>query len=250
MEWMPLQSYLTQIILPDFLTYIDEYELLEEKVNTKVQDQIKAQNYNNAPNAFVFANTFRIRNNLNGKSYFTDIGLLTEGMIHQNFAVQTQMWSATFMLIQVPEHFEDEYQPLLQMMINSFKWNNAWKEAYARFAAWYNQQAIMAANSQRQVSIASSQSQFQRTLAETADIVNDGYWYRSNIQDQVFQNYHEYNFSVNAYADTYKNDLLEFDNTIQSVWTNGSGDYKVSQDPGYDPNPYVNESYYKLEIAE
>jgi len=250
MDWIPLREYVTDIILPKYLTFLNEEYLIEETVDTKTQEQMKAASYNNAPNSFVFVNDYRFRCKLDDMYYISQIKLMTDGMIHQHYSTQTMMWNATFCFLRAPEDPENKYKPLVQLMLNSFKWSKVWKEAYKRFAAWYNEQAVIAARSQSSVSIASSQRRLQQTLNETSDIVNNKYWYRSSSQDRIFQNYHEYNVGVNTYADPYNNDLLEFDNTFQSVWTNGSGDYKMSSDPGYNPNIHSNENYYKLKISK
>ncbi|MBN1999370.1 hypothetical protein JW935_17560 [candidate division KSB1 bacterium] len=252
LDIMELQDYLEQIILPNYMNYIGEYSIVEQKDLSQVAAKIRKETFNNAANSYAFAGEFRIRHYFNGVPFISAVTIIFNGTFEQAYMTQTKMWNASCVVLQVPASLE-ENNPQVQMILNSFKWNKAWTEAHRQFAAWYNQQVILAARANSNVSVSSCQNRYQQisqTLSETSDIVDDGYWYSSSSQYNISNSFQEYIYSEETYSDPYARDMIKLDNTYNSVWTNGMGEYKASQDPGFDASTHYDGNWYKLEVAD
>lgn len=79
---------------------------------------------------------------------------------------------------------------------------------------------------QRQRNAMAAQQQLSRTLNETTNIVNSGYWERQATYDRVYNNVSEGIRGVNSYTDTYGR-KVEADVRYDHVYQNGS-DYVAS----------------------
>ncbi len=80
---------------------------------------------------------------------------------------------------------------------------------------------------QRQRNAMAAQQQLSRTLNETTNIVNSGYWERQATYDKVYNNISEGIRGVNSYTDTY-GQKVEADVRYDHVYQNGS-DYVASE---------------------
>lgn len=147
-----------------------------------------------------------------------------EGQITSTFWYMSYMFSFAAL-----EGNLDEHRELFETIIHSFRANMHWYGKYTQVVQMLLDQNMQAIYQAGQISQIISQ-----TSKEINQIITDGYWNRQAVNDRIAENFSQSIRGTANYFDA--GDVVELPDHYENVWSNGVGEYILSNDLFYNPN--------------
>ena len=124
--------------------------------------------------------------------------------------------------------------------MRSFRMNPHWFQCYRQESQRIMQARRMAAMALQQMAASQRQalaglSDASRTMSETSDMIMDGWAARSSAMDRMGDNLSQAIRGVDTYVDS-GGDQVELPSGYDQAWSNGLGEYIVTDSAFYNPN--------------
>jgi hypothetical protein len=91
----------------------------------------------------------------------------------------------------------------------------------------------------------------QKIVAQTQQDVNrihnEGVAHQQAVQEQSHQQFSQYLRGVETYRDPNSGERVELSNQYGHAWSNGAGEYVLSESPGFDPNAHLNGNWTRMQ---
>lgn len=136
----------------------------------------------------------------------------------------------------------DKKAKLFQTIAYSFRLNPQWFNKYNQFVEYLVQMQIKRINNIGEISRIIS-----RTSNEISDMMRQSYEYRQSVSEKIADNFSQYVRGVDKYHDPVDNKAVELPSGYNNAWTNGLGEYIVSDSPDYNPNIGSTKNWQKME---
>lgn len=136
----------------------------------------------------------------------------------------------------------DKKAKLFQTMAYSFRLNPQWFNKYNQLVEYLVQMQIKRINSIGEISRIIS-----RTSNEISDMMRQSYEYRQSVNEKIADNFSQYVRGVDKYHDPVDNKAVELPSGYNNAWTNGLGEYIVSDSPNYNPNIGSTKNWQRME---
>lgn len=118
---------------------------------------------------------------------------------------------------------------LFETIVNSFKINLQWFNKYQQVVNLLINQQMQSIYQAGQISRIISQ-----TNNEISQMINDSYWQRQEVNDRIAENFSQSIRGTANFND--EGNTVELPNTYSDVWSNGVGEYIMSNETQFDPN--------------
>jgi hypothetical protein len=86
-----------------------------------------------------------------------------------------------------------------------------------------------------------------RNTAEIGKMYEDSYRKANESQDRISRNYSEYIRGVETYRNPYEDRPIQLPSGYDGVWVNRSGEYLLSNQPGFNPNAGSTTEWRRME---
>ncbi len=139
----------------------------------------------------------------------------------------------------------DYFRDLFSVMIRSFQPNPQWYVAYNSLTQSLAQQQIQQIQNLGQISQIIS-----RTSNEMQDQLMQSYQERQDVHDRLGTQWSRVNRGVDGYVDQVSSNLVELPGGYSQAWSNGLGEYIVSDDLNFDPNIGSNQNWNLMQRDE
>jgi len=136
----------------------------------------------------------------------------------------------------------DKAAPQFQSMIDSFRVNPQWFSRYNQLV-----EALIQAQIRQIRSIGELSRYISRTSNEISDSMMRSYNDRQKVYDRIGENFSEYVRDTEHYVNPIEGSDVELPGGYDHVWTNASGEYILTDSPGYNPNVESNKNWQELE---
>ncbi len=130
----------------------------------------------------------------------------------------------------------------LQMIAYSFKLNTRWYYKYVKLIEYLAQQEIKRIHSIGQIS-----KMISKTYNEISDMQMESYYKEQAIRDKIAENWSDYIRGVDRYYNPLEGKEVELPAGYNSVWTNNSGEYILTDSTLYNPNEESNKNWVLIE---
>ena len=132
---------------------------------------------------------------------------------------------------------------LFQTMLNSIQINKKWYANYIQVSQVLTKQGYAS------IRTAGERSKIiARASDETNQIISDSYWKTQKANEQVYDNYSDYQRGVDTYVDPSSNESYKLPTGYGNAWKNALGEYIVSDEPGFDPGKISNQNWTELQL--
>lgn len=135
----------------------------------------------------------------------------------------------------------DANAKLFQTMIHSFKIDLQWFNKYNQLVDYLIRRQIQQIHAIGQISRIISQ-----THNEISDMMMQAYNERQAVNDRIADKFSHYVRGVEKYYDPLNQKPVELPTGYENAWTNGIGDYIVSDSPSFDPNIGSNQNWRRM----
>lgn len=139
----------------------------------------------------------------------------------------------------------DASSKLFQTMVRSFQLNPQWFNKYSQLTEYLIQNQIKRIQNIGQISRIVSQ-----TNNEISDMIMKGYESRQAVYDRLSTNFSQTIRGVDEYHDPIKETPIELPIGYNRAWTNGLGEYVLSDDYSFDPNIGSNQNWEQMRKAQ
>jgi hypothetical protein len=130
---------------------------------------------------------------------------------------------------------------LFQTIAYSFTLDLQWFNKYNQLVYYLIQQQIQRIHSIGEISRIISQ-----THNEISDMMMQSYNERQAVNDRIADKFSQYVRGVDKYYDPVNQKAVELPTGYDNAWTNGIGDYIVSDSPSYNPNVESNQNWQRM----
>ena len=127
-------------------------------------------------------------------------------------------------------------------MVKSFQLDPQWFNKYSQLTEYLIRNQIQQINNIAQVSRIVSQ-----TSNEISDMIMETYQNRQAVYDRIYTNYSQVIRGVDEYYDPVAQEAIELPIGYSRGWTNGLGDYILSDDYSFDPNMGSNQNWQQMQ---
>lgn len=86
-----------------------------------------------------------------------------------------------------------------------------------------------------------------QTHREISSDMMNSYRQRQQVYDKISDNFSRHMRGVESYHDPIENRGVELPSGYDNAWTNGLGEYVLSEDPGFNPNVVSNRNWQRIE---
>ena len=136
--------------------------------------------------------------------------------------------------------------------VKSFKMNPRWLQACQAESRRILQVRAMMAKMMQQMAANQRRALQQigdlsHSISDAGDSIMDGYWARSAAYDRMGENYSEAIRGVDSYIDPTSDYSPELPGGYDQAWSNGLGEYIVSNDLMFDPNQNSTMNWQQME---
>jgi hypothetical protein len=90
----------------------------------------------------------------------------------------------------------------------------------------------------------------RKSQEDTARIRNEGVQYQQHSQEVQHQQFSQYLRDVETYRDPNSGERVELSNQYGHAWSNGAGEYILSDSPNFNPNAHVNGSWTQMQQVQ
>jgi hypothetical protein len=87
----------------------------------------------------------------------------------------------------------------------------------------------------------------RKSQEDVARIRNAGVQHQQQVQEQQHQQFSQYIRDVETYRDPNSGERVELSNQYGHAWSNGAGEYVLSESPGFDPNAHLNGNWTRMQ---
>jgi hypothetical protein len=133
----------------------------------------------------------------------------------------------------------DAKQRLYELVLSTMRVEPEWQQRIQQV-----QGNIQAAN---QKGIADRAAIQRKSAEDTARIRSETYAQKQEAQAQSHQQFSQYLRGVETYKDPNSGEKVELDSRYGHAWSNGNGEYILSESPDFDPNQHTNGNWTQLQ---
>ena len=151
--------------------------------------------------------------------------------------------SARFLFqMRAPQGQLEENEKLFELIASTIRLDPDWSARIAQV-----QGNINATN---QKGIADRAAIQRKSAEDTARIRNETWQNQERAQDEQHAQFSQYLRGVETYKDPNTGEKVELDSRYGHAWSNGAGEYILSESPGYNPNANQNGNWTELERSK
>lgn len=132
----------------------------------------------------------------------------------------------------------DELGPLFSTMIASYRPNLAWTNAVQQVMTNMGNTAIQGAADRSRI--------WSQANREISDIIRQGYDYQQQSQNRIAESWSQTTRGVETYVDPGTNERVELSSGYTQAWSNGQGEYILSDSPNFNPNHELRGNWREL----
>ena len=132
---------------------------------------------------------------------------------------------------------------LFQTIVRSFRINLQWFNKYNQLVNFLIQRQIQQIHTIGQISRIISQ-----THSEISDMIMQSYRERQAVNDRIADKFSQYIRGVDKYYNPINQKPVELPVGYGNAWTNGIGDYIVSDSPSFNPNIGSNQNWQRMPL--
>lgn len=136
----------------------------------------------------------------------------------------------------------DASSKIFQTMINSFQLNPQWFNKYSQLTEYLIRSQIQQIQNIGQISRIISQ-----TSDEISDMMMKSYQDRQATYDRISTDFSQMIRGVEEYHNPIDQKPVELPSGYSAAWTNGLGEYVLSDDYSFNPNVESNQNWQKME---
>jgi hypothetical protein len=125
----------------------------------------------------------------------------------------------------------DRLTPIMSTTINSLRQSPEWFGYYMYVRKLFIDRQMQGVRNAGKIS-----ETISRNSAEIQKMSEDSYRQANQSQDRISRSYSEYIRGVETYRDPYGNRPIQLPSGYDGVWANRSGEYLLSNQPGFNPN--------------
>ena len=237
-------DFLQKILIPRFRGNVSNLRVVEVKQLPELARQLGAGTQSQ-PGVSVSADggKVKIEYQLNGRWMEETIYAVVESMSYPiqtmyGTAVNTNWLGEYLFSFKAEKGKLDASSKLLQTMVTSFRLNPQWFNKYSQLVEYLIQNQIKRIQTIGQISRIVSQ-----TSNEISDMIMKGYEDRQAVYDRLSTDYSQTIRGVDEYYDPVAAKPIELPLGYDQAWTNGLGEYVLSDDSGFDPNIGANQNW-------
>jgi hypothetical protein len=135
----------------------------------------------------------------------------------------------------------DASSKIFQTMVKSFQLNPQWFSKYSQLTEYLIRNQIRQIQNIGQISRIISQ-----TSNEISDMIMESYEERQAVYDRISTDFSQMIRGVEEYYDPIDERPMELPTGYTRGWTNGLGEYVLSDDPAFDPNIGSNQNWQRM----
>jgi hypothetical protein len=135
----------------------------------------------------------------------------------------------------------DTHSKTFQTIAYSFKVNPQWFNRYNQVVEYLVQGQIQRIHNVGQLSKIISQ-----TSNEIREASMKSYYERQEVNDRIADNFSQYIRGVDKYYNPIEEKPVELPSGYENAWTNGLGEYILSESPSFNPNVGSNKNWRKM----
>ncbi len=143
-----------------------------------------------------------------------------------------------------PQGKLESLNPVFQTMIRSFRIDPRWLSKYSQLVEYLIQAQIKQIRNVGELSRIIS-----RTSDEISEMSMQAYRERQAVNDRIAENFSRHIRGVDAYRDP-DGETVELPGGYRRAWTNSLGEYILSEEQDYDPNPGSSQNWREITRAE
>ncbi|MEN6475966.1 MAG: hypothetical protein ABFD81_18270 [Syntrophaceae bacterium] len=241
------EEALSAIVLPRMKAKQPGIKVIGSKSLPELAKALKAGAPQSGVQTFGQAAKVRIEYmNMAGVAMEEDIFAVVEGFSYpiqtmQGVITNTNWYVDYIFSFKAPKGKLDQNAPLFKAMTDSFRVNPGWFNAY-------NQVIDMLVKAQlRQIR---SMGELSRYISQTNNEISDSmmrsYNERQKVYDRIGEKVSESIRGTEHYYNPIEASEVELPGGYQYVWTNPSGEYILTDSPGYNPNVESNKNWQEI----
>jgi len=242
----PIEA-LKQIVIPRFKRNASDLRIVNEE---PLPDLAKAVGAGMQSQAGLSASAegarIRIEYNRGGKEMEEEIYTVVQSI---SFPVQTMTgpvtntnWYVDYVFSFKAEKGKlDTHSKTFQTIAYSFKVNPKWFNKYNQLVEYLIQGQIRQIHNVGQLSKIISQ-----TSNEIREASMKSYYERQEVNDRIADNFSQYIRGVDKYYNPIEEKPVELPSGYENAWTNGLGDYILSDSPSFNPNIGSTKNWQKM----
>ena len=242
----PVQA-LQQLIIPAHRRGVAGLRVVEAKVLPELARQLGA-GQQSAPGAQsnALGGKVKVRYQAGQRAFEEEFYCVVEttsmGMPTPYGMVVNVHWLPSYVFsFRAPEGKLQAVKPTFEIMVRTFKVNPRWFNKYNQLINFLVQNQIRQINNIGRIS---------RIISQTNDEISDmmmASWRRRNaVYDRLADQFSQAIRGVDEYLDPTINQRVELPNGYDRAWTNGQGEYILSDNPNFDPNVGSNQNWTPL----
>ncbi|MDB5284727.1 MAG: hypothetical protein JWO06_3802 [Bacteroidota bacterium] len=225
-------------LLPLFRKNVTNLKVIEEKVLSPEKRQVIATNIYSRSETVLL----RVEYTENGKAYEENIYGIRS--VTDSPGTDFNNWTLSNCYgFKAPKGKLADNMKLFHTMLGSIQIDKKWYANYMAVSQVLTQQgyaAIKAAGERSRI--------IAKASDETNQMISDSYWKTQKANDQVFENYSDYQRGVDTYVDPSSNESYKLPTGYGNAWKNALGEYIVSDEPGFDPGKISNQNWTELQL--
>jgi hypothetical protein len=173
--------------------------------------------------------------------------------VHEDFFVllssveilKSQYWSAeSASSVRAEAGQLDNLQPIHQTVVHSMKIDERWFSRFMQVS-----QILQEGVRQQQKQVMEVSRIIKDTNDHISKTINDSYWARQKVQDQMHLQFSNIIRGVDQYALPDGKSTVTLPSSHSHAWVNGAGEYVLSNNASYNPNQLLNGTWTELKVA-
>jgi hypothetical protein len=167
----------------------------------------------------------------------TPVPVYNRGQMGQSVSYQEQ--AQRLFALRAPAGQLEAQQRLYELVLSTMRIEPEWQGRVNQVQG--NIQAI------NQKGVADRAAIQRKSAEDTAQIRHDMYEHQQRAQDEGHQQFSQTLRGVETYKDPSSGEKVELDSRYGHAWSNGNGEYILSESPNYDPNKNLNGNWTALQ---
>lgn len=242
----PVQT-LQQIIIPAHRRGVAGMRVVEAKVLPELARQLGAGQH--APpggRSGALGGKVRVQYQLGQRAFEEEFLCVVEttavGMPSLYGTIVNVNWLPSYVFsFKAPAGRLEAARPIFALMVRTFRINPRWFNKYSQLINILVQNKIRQINNIARVSRIISQ-----TNDEISDMVMSSWRRRNAVYDRLADQFSQTIRGVDEYYDPTAQQRVELPNGYQRAWTNGQGEYVLTDNPTFNPNVGSNQNWTAL----
>jgi hypothetical protein len=244
----PAIDVVREIVIPRYRGQIPNLRVVDQERLPTLAEEMRASNPA-APATITSADGARVRIRYACGDHVVDEDVFGVVEISEQEApflmggVQHVFWMADYLFSfrALADHL-DGLSDVFTSIVRSFRLNVAWYGRYTQVSQYMIQNQIQQIHHVGQIS-----QMISRTSDQISDMIMDSYTQRQSTLDRLSDQFSQAIRGVDAYRDPLDGRDLELPGGYRQAWSNGLGEYVLSDDPTFDPNVGSTVSWEPLE---